>query len=869
MTHLKRPVALTRLGLAAERVVRAFWPLWTVAFVVLAPLMFGWQDSVSLEVFWGMTVIAAMALILALVRGINRFQWPSRDEAMARVDAALPGRPIAAVRDTQAIGAGDPASEAVWRAHLARMRRATTQARAVQPDLRVSDRDPFGLRFMALLFFVVALLFGSILRVTSVTEIAQGGGGQALATGPVWEGWVAPPAYTGKPTLYLNDVPPGPLRVPSGSMVTLRFYGEVGALTVDETVSGRTADIAPASDPQQNFAIAQSGRLAISGPNGATWDVTIAPDIAPKVSLTDSVEADAAGEMRQAFRANDDYGIESGTATIALDLAAVDRSYGLQADPDPVAPLVLDLPMPFGGDRAKFDESLIENLSQHPLANLPVTVTLAVTDAAGQTGQSEARAIILPGRRFFQPVAKAIVEQRRDLMWSQSNARRIVQVLRAISYEPDGLFTNQTTYLRLRMIIRRLDQFSRFGMTEQNEAEIVQALWDLAIQLEDGTLADARERLRRAQERLEEAMRNGASDEEIAELMQELREATRDYMQMLADQMDPNADSTDQPDMSQDTMEMSQDELQALMDRIEELMQEGRMAEAQALMEQLNSLLENMRITQGDGSGDGPRTPGQQSMQDLADTLREQQDLSDDAFRDLQQQGQQGQQGQSEQPGQPGGQGQQQGQGQADGQGQQGGQPQGQGAQPGTEPGQGQGQGQGPGGEQTDTRSLAERQQALRDELNRQRGALPGLPGDAGDVARQSLDRAEGAMDGAEQALRNNDTARAIDRQAEAMDALRNGMRAIGEALAQNQQQEPGQGNAEGEQTGQVQPSRRDPLGRQLGSTGQYGTDQNMLNGEDTNRRAEELLGEIRRRSAEQSRPEVERDYLERLLDQF
>jgi hypothetical protein len=47
------------------------------------------------------------------------------------------------------------------------------------------------------------------------------------------------------------------------------------------------------------------------------------------------------------------------------------------------------------------------------------------------------------------------------------------------------------------------------------------------------------------------------------------------------------------------------------------------------------------------------------------------------------------------------------------------------------------------------------------------------------------------------------------------------------------------------------------------------GTDQALLGGVDINRRAEELLDEIRRRSAEQSRPEVERDYLRRLLDQF
>ncbi len=101
------------------------------------------------------------------------------------------------------------------------------------------------------------------------------------------------------------------------------------------------------------------------------------------------------------------------------------------------------------------------------------------------------------------------------------------------------------------------------------------------------------------------------------------------------------------------------------------------------------------------------------------------------------------------------------------------------------------------------------------------------------------------------------------------MDALRGGMRALNEALAQNNTAEPGQGAERGEATGRVEPTRRDPLGRELGNTGQFGTDDNLLQGEDVYRRAEELLGEIRRRSAEQARPEVERNYLRRLLDQF
>ena len=69
--------------------------------------------------------------------------------------------------------------------------------------------------------------------------------------------------------------------------------------------------------------------------------------------------------------------------------------------------------------------------------------------------------------------------------------------------------------------------------------------------------------------------------------------------------------------------------------------------------------------------------------------------------------------------------------------------------------------------------------------------------------------------------------------------------------------------------TEQAQTERRDPLGRQVGNTGQYGSDENMLQGGDVYRRAEELLEELRRRSADQARPDLELEYLKRLLDRF
>jgi hypothetical protein len=174
--RLRRPLLLTQAGLLAERATRAFWPLWSIVMAALAALMMGLQDSLPMEAVWAAGVAAIGGAAWALWRGVRAFRWPTPADAADRLDRTLPGRPLAAISDTQAIGAGDPASEAVWRAHVLRMAERTKAARPVAPDLRVSSRDPFALRYVALVAFVMALLFGSVWRVASVTEMAPGAG---------------------------------------------------------------------------------------------------------------------------------------------------------------------------------------------------------------------------------------------------------------------------------------------------------------------------------------------------------------------------------------------------------------------------------------------------------------------------------------------------------------------------------------------------------------------------------------------------------------------------------------------------------------------------------------------------------------------
>ncbi|MEO0358688.1 MAG: DUF4175 family protein, partial [Pseudomonadota bacterium] len=466
--------------------------------------------------------------------------------------------------------------------------------------------------------------------------------------------------------------------------------------------------------------------------------------------------------------------------------------------------------------------------------------------------------------RFFDPFAKALVEQRRDLLWNGANAGRIGLVLRAISHNPEAAFREMANYNTLRQIIQNVDRAKDAGLGPDDIDALAESLWLLALEIEEGDLADARDALERAQDKLEQAIRDGASPAEIQRLMDELRQAQRDYMREFAERnpLDPQQqrDRQDGEGANPDQDIVTQDELAEMMQELQELMEQGRMAEAQELLEEINRLMENLQMTEGQAGQDGSQSEGQQSMQDLADTLRQQQELSDEAFRDLQNGGRQNQQ----QPGQQGQQGQ-------DGeQGQQPGQQQGQNGQQQGQQGQ-QGQGSQPGENGTQGQTLAERQQALRDMLSQQRRGLPAPGNDAGDAARRSLEDAEGAMDRAERNLRDGDIPGAIDNQSQAMDALREGMRNLGRALAEEQQQGQGENQLSQQQPGQGQSGQQDeidPLGRNNGNPfNQPGPDGEMITQQDLMDRSQELSDEIQRRGAELDRPAQERGYLERLIE--
>lgn len=817
-----RALRLTLWGMRWEAVAVAFWPLAVLAAFLFAAFALGAVAVLPDAVLPWAAGLAVLALVAAAVRGGLRYRSVDLLAARERVDRTLPGRPLAALADRAAIGG----EGALWQAHLVQMQARAAAARAVAPDAGLTRRDPFALRLAALVALVMALVFGGAGQMgQGVSAIAatfsrpsEMGAGQP--GGPGWEGWAEPPAYTRRPTIYLNALPEGEvLELPKGSIVSFRVYGEGSEVVQDIGAAENDDPRAPSFRAEETGAIQVAGRR---------FDVTVLPDEPPVIRAGAAPVRRADGRMVQEFEAGDDHGVASGQAVIALDLEAVDRRHGLAIDPEPREAVELALPLPRTGDRRELRGQLVEDLARHPWANLPVTVSLRAVDGIEQVGESEPLRTVLPGRRFFDPLASTLIEMRRDLLWSRENAGRSAEILRAVTWQPGG-FMEDDLYRELRGAVSTLESGP---LPAEARDRLAEALWEAAVLLEDGGLSDALERMRQAQQRLSEAIRNGANPDEIQRLMDELKEATDAYTQMLAEQgrQDPSERFT----RNQEGQRITGDQIQQMMDEIQRLMNEGRMAEAQQLLEQFNRMMENLQVRQGEGEG-GEGGLGGQSMNRLAETLREQQRLSDEAFRDLQQRFGEGQDGQ--------------------------------------------------GGSD----DLAQRQRDLREELGQQRGLLPGRGSERGDEAGRRLDEAGRAMEDAEDALRRGDLGGALQRQADAIQSMREGMRALGDLLGQEGQRRQAEGQQPGEQDGQDQQGQRgdaprggrdgmpydgrpilDPLGReQAGNGNVIGGGDPLAEGADPARRARDLLDEIRRRSAERDRSADERGYLDRLLERF
>ncbi len=107
----------------------------------------------------------------------------------------------------------------------------------------------------------------------------------------------------------------------------------------------------------------------------------------------------------------------------------------------------------------------------------------------------------------------------------------------------------------------------------------------------------------------------------------------------------------------------------------------------------------------------------------------------------------------------------------------------------------------------------------------------------------------------------------AVDAQGRALEALRKGAQNLAQSMQPGEGQNDGPGNQMGRQ--QTGDNTTDPLGRPLHGR-EWSDDLSVkIPGEIDVQRARRILEELRRRLGDSQRPQVELDYLERLLKDY
>lgn len=838
----------TALALFLEAAVPALLP---AAALVALFFISGWLGlfiEIGPMARAGVMLALALALI-AMLRPALALRWPSVEAIDRRLDRSRPEfhRPLATLAD-RAAETSDPVAAALWSAHQRRAERAASALTTLPADVALRNRDRFALRAAALVALVAAAFIAGDERRARIEMAFDWTTPRIPPTPPRLDAWIDPPTYTARPPIFLSGTgnvgADEIIKVPVGSILTIRTTNPSGegkaiqppALDIRH---GAGLEVAPQPEvlekrpPKSSIAIERrvvradaTIAIGLGGRDAGSFRLAVIPDRPPSVALNElsavaaSPDRQQPGGIKLGYTLADDYGIAKGE----IFVERVARS-AADAGPPLYPPPTITLPLRLGNGE------IIVPTEDHPWAGEEVRVRIQVEDDIGQKAQSDGLTVTLPQRPFTQPLARALVEQRRHIVFSPGDLAVPRLAFDALLFEPERYTPKVSDFLALDMIRSGL----RTARDREKLKAVTEEILELALFLENGDMTDAEKRLREAEARLRDAIEREAPPEEIKRLAEELRRAMDEFLREFAERAlrDQDRNSQDRSPVSPERM-MTQRDLQEMLKKIEELARSGKTAEAQQLLNQLKQMLENLRSARRRDVDPKMRELGQQ-LEEIDRLQREQRDLRDRTFREGQQ-GQRGQRGQQRQQGQRGPQGQQ--------------------------------------GEQ----GLQDQQQALRNRLNqlrerlRQRGIEEG----------EGFGEAENGMEDAEGKLGQGQNGEATQGQQRALDGMGRAAQGLAQQLQQmlGQGEEPGEG--EGEGPGQPGPGQRgradsrfDPLGRRnngqnrdFEDSSKYDAEKNGNIQGSVSERTERVLRELRRRLGEFERPKDELDYLERLLRQ-
>jgi uncharacterized protein (TIGR02302 family) len=794
MSRLEQLLRRYSLIMLIERLLRLCAGLLTIALFFLAV---SWLDLWRIAPLAIRILGGAFFLFLALFLIVREIvQGPPKQSAVIkRLDLqAPPGLlPAQSLLDRLANPATDPKTPAFWALHRAKLHIALEKMPVAWPKTDLPRFDPFALRSFALVCAVAAAFVAGDDKIPRLRAAFNWRLADSLRAGERIEAWFDPPAYTMRAALMLPSQS-GVLSVPINSI--LRMTPDTAQVAIEDGfVMLADRDGSAQTEQKPTYKLTNSGHFALS--DGRAFEIIPIVDQPPIISLIEPIRQNELGSMIIEYMADDDYGV------VSIDAAFSLRAHGDRALYD--APRVA-LTNPGGGKNNEPLQATID-LAESPFAGAQLDMRLIAKDAGENIGVSKTIKVILPQRFFKKPLARSLIEQRRNLALHPEMRVNVVRALDSLSLAPEIFETTAAVYLGLRTARNSLD-----GKRSDDELRsVVDLLWVIALEVEAGKSVQAEKELRASEKALREAIQNHEDDYTLSQRLEELSQALNNLInELTADSNDNNSSQSS----GDDNEAVTKQQIHNLLENLHDALKSGDRAEAEKLLAELQEMMENLQASAGkDTDGSGQQNSAQQ-LSELDQLSKEEQALRDEtleAARETEVMKPQQSEREENQK------------------------------------------------KKNNMDTIRQRQEALRKRLER---TQDNWQNDDPESASE-LEKARKSMKEAEEALgpKDEDLERALESQQEALETLRETADALSEKLRAQQE-----GGAPGARNGQRrQGMGRDPLGRTSGGQ-RFTKEKYDPLGLPPAQRAHQLQEELRRRLGQPERPAQELEYLQRLL---
>ncbi len=626
--RLRRRRAVTHLVLVLERL----WPAITGFLCILAIfLIVSWLGVWTAVPLWFKLCIYA-SLIVAFTL-LLRMGWvtryPTSAEALRRLDAASSEGHQPAQAATDSFSTTDDVSRILWAAHQTKSKKKAAQLRLPGLHPQLPLRDPLAFRAAVLIGLVAAgFVAGSEKweRALSAFQFSTTHESAANRT----DAWVDPPAYTGRPPIVLmtDGLAMGTSRnflVPIGAAVVVRSHKTLNAVILStdglqpsEKISDVSA-LEPGSD-MRKFIVRQGSHLVLKDKHEVSHIFSFAalPDNKPTIEFQSPPSTDGNGLLSLLYNVEDDYGVASAEAIMTSPTVRGRVSQ----DPLFERPTIsLSLSLSNTGNIG----NTLADMAENPWAGVNISIRLIARDELGNEGSSNEHSIEAPQRKFTKPLAKAIIEQRRNLSFFPAEKSKVIAAIEGLVAAPDRFRVSAAEHLSLRFLVSKLQS----AKNREDLRESVAFMWEMALRIEEGDLQSAEQELRSAEKNLQSALENGSTDDELRRLTDELRMAMERFLKELANreaQNPPNESSN----LDQQQIIGSRD-LNKSIDDIERLARSGNLDEAKNALEQLRELLRNLKSAKNTSQGRSAQESNK-ALNQLDQMLRDQQDLRDRTY---------------------------------------------------------------------------------------------------------------------------------------------------------------------------------------------------------------------------------------------